>query len=217
MAQTESFPEMFEISDVRLPPRFNIAPTQDAPVVRQDDDGTRMLVLLRWGLIPSWAKDISMGARMINARSETVEEKPVFRAAFRRRRCLVPADGFFEWRKEGAAKQPYYFSMKGGNPFAFAGLWDAYESPDAYLETYTILTCEANETVEPIHHRMPVILPPDLYAKWLQPGSPEGELKALLRPYPEDDLQVYPVSRMVNSPSNDSPLCIQRFKEGLFE
>jgi len=202
--------------DVRPPefdyaPRFNIAPSQDAPVIAQDQEGKRM-GLLRWGLIPSWAKDPAMGNRMINARSETVAEKPAFRGAFRRRRCLVPADGFFEWAGKGATKGPkipYWIHRPDREPFLMAGLWEKWVPVDAApLYTFTILTTEAAPAIHEIHPRMPVILPAGARDQWLDPDARAEDLLSLLRPF-EEGIEAYPVSTLVNSPRNDVPDCIQ--------
>ena len=195
-----------------LQPRFNIAPTQTAPVVRPDPGGGRRLDLLRWGLVPSWSKDMSGAAKLINARGETVAEKPSFRAAFAGRRCLVPVDGFYEWRKEGEVKQPFRIGFRGGAPFAFAGLWENWTAPAGAanagetVETFCIVTTEANEKIRPIHHRMPVIVDPAGYDAWLS-GSP-ADARALLRPFPPDDMAFYRVSVRVNSVRNDDAECV---------
>jgi putative SOS response-associated peptidase YedK len=181
-------------------------------VVRELEDGERRLDLLRWGLIPSWAKDPAVGARTINARAETVAEKPSFRAAFRRRRCLVLADGYYEWRKEGSKKQPYYIRMRDEAPFAFAGLWEYWSPGDdaETLETCTLITTEANELTRAIHDRMPVILPPDAYEVWLDPELDDRpRLLSLLRPYESQALIADPVSTHVNNPKHDDPECVQ--------
>jgi len=197
-------------------PRFNIAPTQDAPVVRQrtEPKRERTLQFLRWGLIPSWAEDIKIGARLINARGETVAAKPSFRSAFRKRRCLVPADGFYEWRADGKAKQPYLIARRDGASFAFAGLWERWtpkEKPaePAFIDSYTIVTTEANTLLKPLHERMPVILAPEHYASWLDPEAAEADLLALLRPAPEELLHYFPVSRRVNAARVDVPELIE--------
>ena len=201
---------------LNLRPRYNVAPSQDVAVVRADDDG-RTLAMLRWGLIPAWAKNQAIGHKLINARSETAAEKPSFRSAFRHRRCLIPADGFYEWRREGKTRQPWLFGLRDGVPFAFAGLWErwtvpqgaaltgtfAERSPGDTVETCTILTTAANETVAPVHGRMPVILPTDAYGPWLA-----GEDVALA-PYPADDMTAWPVSPLVNRPANDDPRCVE--------
>ena len=190
-------------------PRYNVAPTQAMPVVRMVD-GKRELALLRWGLIPSWAKDPKIGNSLINARGETVHEKPAFRSAFKARRCLVPADGFYEWRKlPGGGKQPYRITMADGSPFAFAGLWERWDKGEEPLETFTIITTSANELVAPIHDRMPVILDPADYDAWLE--SPDTAIPiALIQPYPAKRMSAYPVSTRVNSPRNDDAAVIER-------
>jgi putative SOS response-associated peptidase YedK len=195
--------------------RYNIAPTQPVLAVREKP-GTispaREAVWLRWGLIPAWATDPAIGNRMINARCETVAEKPAFRSAFRRRRCLIAADGFYEWKTDGRVKQPYFIHFADNRPFAFAGLWDRWEGPDhSSIESCTLLTTAANEIMRPIHDRMPVILTPRNYAKWLESAEQEPPtLLPLLAPYPGDDLEIYPVGRQVNTPSHDDPDCIAR-------
>ncbi len=194
-------------------PRYNIAPTQDVAAVRPAASGAgRELAMLRWGLIPSWAKEASIGSKMINARSETVAEKPSFRSAFRHRRCLVPADGFYEWRREGEIKQPYRIGMSGGQAVAFAGLWESWSGAEdgAVVETFTILTTEANRKLRPIHPRMPVILAPESYETWLD-ASPETAERALsiARPFAAGPMAFYRVSTRVNSPRNDDPDCLK--------
>jgi putative SOS response-associated peptidase YedK len=208
--------EQFQLADVpQLQFRFNIAPTQDVATIRvAGEAGQRQLSMLRWGLIPSWAKDPSMGARMINARAETVAQKPSFRSAFRRRRCLVPADGFYEWQKQGRRKQPFYFRRRDDQPFALAGLWEPWwedeQRDQPPLETCTIITTEANELSRPIHDRMPVILEAGDYDLWLDPDVQATEpLEALLKPYDASQLRVDPVSTRVNNVRNDDPKCIE--------
>jgi putative SOS response-associated peptidase YedK len=199
-----------EIPDMQ--PRYNIAPTQPVAAVRlAPHSPDREMVLLHWGLIPFWAKDPSIGSRMINARSETVAEKPAFRAAFRRRRCLVVADGFYEWQKQNGSKQPYFIRLRDSRAFAFAGLWEHWEGPDAsVIESCTLLTTQPNDLLRPLHNRMPVILQPKDYDLWLNPGIEQVDLlQSLLKPYSPGDLTTYPVSRWVNSPNNDDPQCIQ--------
>jgi putative SOS response-associated peptidase YedK len=198
-----------EIPDLK--PRYNIAPTQPVAAVRVAADGAnREMVMLHWGLVPFWAKDPAIGSRMINARSETVAEKPAFRAAFRRRRCLVVADGFYEWQKQNGGKQPYYIRMRAAQPFAFAGLWEHWEGDTDSIESCTLLTTEPNELVRPLHNRMPVIVRPDDYALWLDPDVQALErLQSLLGPYSSDEMDAYPVSRWVNRPHNDDPQCIE--------
>ena len=199
-----------EIPD--LQPRYNIAPTQPVAAVRvAPESAVRELALLHWGLIPFWAKDPKIGSRMINARSETAAEKPSFRAAFRRRRCLVVADGFYEWQKLNDGKQPFYIRLHDGKPFAFAGLWEHWEGPDgAVIESCTLLTTEPNDVIRPLHNRMPVILQPRDYDLWLDPEVQQAEqLQPLLGPYLPGDMEAYPISRWVNSPRNDDPRCIE--------
>jgi putative SOS response-associated peptidase YedK len=192
-----------------VPTRFNVAPTQEVAAVLEEGE-QRKLEMLRWGLIPSWADDPAIGNRMINARSETAAQKPSFRSAFRKRRCLVLADGFYEWQKTASGKQPYYIRMGDGSPFAFAGLWESWGKHGEEVRSCTILTTEANGLVGEIHHRMPVILPAEEYDLWLDPDMGEAEpLLDLLRPYPDDVMEAYPVSRFVNSPSNDSEQCVE--------
>jgi putative SOS response-associated peptidase YedK len=175
----------------------------------REQKGTRELALFRWGLIPSWAKDPAIGNRMINARSETVANKPSFRSAFRRRRCLVPADGFYEWGKIGGAKQPFFIHMQEESPFAIAGLWEHWQDSEGNeIETCTLLTTEANALLATIHKRMPVILNPGDYARWLDPDSSDPvALHNLLMPYPADAMAFRAVSLHVNNPRNEGPAC----------
>ncbi|GIW78580.1 MAG: DUF159 family protein [Gemmatales bacterium] len=204
----------FGLSNVPpLSPRYNIAPTQNVPVVRlAGNTGPRELALLRWGLIPSWATDLSIGNRLINARSETAADKPAFRAAFRKRRCLVVADGFYEWKKTDGKKQPYFIKRCDDRPFAFAGLWESCPHNDERIETCTILTTAANDWMKPLHDRMPVILPPERYDRWLDPTIEQpDELRSLLRPIALEELEAYPVSTLVNNPRFDSPRCVEPF------
>ena len=199
-----------EIHDQRSP-RYNIAPTQAVLALRVNDTGQRFLSTLRWGLVPCWAKDLSISARMINARSETAHEKPAFRSAFRKRRCLIPADGFYEWRRTPTGKQPYYFRMADGAPFCFAGLWEHWQNPQGErLESCTILTTAANPSMQEIHHRMPVILSPDRYDLWLDSNqSSLAELQPCLQAASSAVLQVQAVSTYVNNARHDDPQCIQ--------
>lgn len=184
--------------------RYNIAPTQPVVIIRQDE-GRRIAELARWGLIPSWSKDASAGARMINARAETVAEKPAFRAALRQRRCLIPADGFYEWQTCAGGKQPYYALLATGELFAMAGLWERWQAPDGvWIQSCTIMTTTANALIQPLHERMPVILAPEHYGPWLDPGLRDpGPLQALLAPYPAERMRVYPVGKAVNSVRNE--------------
>jgi putative SOS response-associated peptidase YedK len=193
------------------PPWYNIAPSQDVPAVIQNrETAAREYRPFRGGLVPSWAKDPTIGNRMINARSETAATKPTFRKPLRERRCLILADGFYEWKREGARKQPSCIKLRDGEPFAFAGLWDRWHPKGRQpLETCTILTTTPNELVQPIHDRMPVILPSSAYSVWLDPTVRDVEpLQALLTPYPAAEMIAYPVSTRVNTPAYDSPECI---------
>jgi putative SOS response-associated peptidase YedK len=199
-----------------LEPRYNIAPTQPVAAVRMQEEGiSRELVMLRWGLIPFWAKDPQIGARLINARSETLAEKPAFRDALRRRRCLVLSDGFYEWQKLEGGKQPFYFRLRGGGPFGFAGLWEHWEGPEGIIESCTLITTEANDLMRAVHDRMPVILDPKDYDLWMDRGIRQGDLVLpLLRPYPSQEMTAYPVSRRVNSPENDDAQCVAPLPHG---
>lgn len=216
IAPGETLIEQFELGPSQastsstVAPRYNIAPSQPVLAVRLEPvTGERELAFLQWGLIPSWSKDSKIGSRMINARSETVAEKPSFRAAFKRRRCLIPADGFYEWQRQGDRKQPVYIRSRDGAPFALAGLWETWHSADgSIIDSCTILTTKPNELMEPIHNRMPVILEPPDYSTWLHPGDNPNVALHLLRPYPAEKMAAYPVSTLVNNPRNDSPDCI---------
>lgn len=204
----QALADAFELDDAPAhTPRYNVAPTQTVPVIRATEEGRRACVLQRWGLVPFWADDPAIGNRLINARAETAAGKPAFRAAFRHRRCLVPADGFFEWHKEGGGKQPYLVRFSDGRPFAFAGLWERWSSSgETPLETFTILTTSPNQLVQPLHDRMPVILPPNHYDRWLGLAEPtSGDLQDLLGPYPHGEMEARRVSRRVSSPTNDDP------------
>ena len=202
--------------DVAVPPlfapRYNIAPSQPVVAIRiEPDTATRQLVLLRWGLIPSWAKDPKIGFQCINAKAETVAEKPSFRSAFKKRRCLVVATGFYEWQVQGRTKQPMWIGLRSRRPFAFAGLWEHWKPAEGEpLETCTIITTEPNDLMAPIHNRMPVILAPASYDQWLDPTFQHIEsLNALLRPYPSEELTAYTVSTLVNNPRHDVPQCLE--------
>jgi putative SOS response-associated peptidase YedK len=205
--------ELFHLVDLpRLEPRYNIAPSQEIAAVRIDPGATAAcLDELRWGLIPYWAEDARIGYRMINARSETVATKPAFREAVKSRRCLIPTDGFFEWRKEGSLKQPYLFRPVDGAPVAFAGLWDRWRKPGGeYVESCTILTCPPNKLVAPFHDRMPVILSPRDYMRWLDPAiHAVDELDDLFVAFDANAMERIAVSPRVNSVANDDPRCIE--------
>lgn len=215
---TEVFPwlSLPEGAAAGLQPRYNIAPTQPVAVV--PNDGRRRLDFFVWGLIPSWAKDPGIGNRMINARAETLAEKPSFRTAYRRRRCLILADGFYEWaaRPGQKRKTPMYLRMASGEPFAFAGLWERWHSPygDEVLSC-TIVTTTPNELIRPLQNRMPVILPEAAYDAWLDPSEQHPEaLAGLLQPYPAEQMQAYEVSTAVNSPANDTLACVEPIDGG---
>jgi putative SOS response-associated peptidase YedK len=201
--------DLFGLADVPdLAPRYNVAPSQAVAAVRAAPQGGRALTFLRWGLIASWAKDAKHAP--INARSETAADKPFFRHALRKRRCLIPADGFYEWQKVGRHKQPYLFKLRGGGPFAFAGLWKVWHSPDGEaLESCAILTTEANDLMRPIHDRMPCILDPRHYAGWLDPGLTDPALLLpWLRPYPSEVMTAFPVRDFVHDPRNEGIACV---------
>lgn len=217
VTDSQQLQTIFELNDIprTLTPQFNIAPTLDVLAVRQSEQ-QRNASFLRWGLIPSWARDEKIGYSAINARAETLGEKPAFRTAFRERRCLIIADGFFEWKKQGKEKLPHFFHMRDRRPFAFAGLWESWRGTsdrrlDPPLETCTIITTEPNELVSPLHDRMPAILRPSDYELWLDPEFyAEALLTEMLTCYPADEMSVYPVSTLVNRPANDGPECLER-------
>jgi putative SOS response-associated peptidase YedK len=201
--------ELYLIHDqpaLNLRPRYNVAPSQDIPIVRPADDG-REVAIARWGLVPFWAKDLKVGYKMINAKAETVDEKPSFRNAFKARRCLIPADGFYEWKKlKGGDKQPYRLCLKDRKPFAFAGLWETNDKLE--VTSCSIITTTPNEVAGAIHDRMPVILDPEDYEAWLSNDTPANDAKALLTPY-AGEMIAYPVTRDVGSPKNDGPELIE--------
>lgn len=205
----ETLASAFQLEDAPdWSPRYNIAPTQAVPTVSHSTSAERQFRLLRWGLVPSWSKDLSIGAKLINARSETVAEKPSFRSAFKQRRCLILADGFYEWQRLNGKKQPHYFQLNENQPFAFAGLWEHWQREDESIASCTILTTQANEVLQPIHDRMPVILAPENYDLWLDPATPAERLHSLLHPYAAEAMKSYQVSPLVNSPRHDRPECI---------
>ena len=208
---------------MNLSPRYNISPTQDVAVIANTPTDTEIdpemgqVAFFHWGLIPSWAKDPKIGNRMINARSETLSEKPSFRSAYKRRRCLILADGYYEWKQVPGdrRKQPVYIRLQSQKPFALAGLWEVWqiEGMDEPLRSCTIITCPPNTLLEKIHHRMPVILPQGAYAEWLSPDERSADvLQPLLVPYTDEEMEAYPVSTFVNRPTNDSPACIAPFE-----
>jgi putative SOS response-associated peptidase YedK len=201
--------EVLERFDARsslpeLKPRYNISPTQDAPVVVKEE--SRSLELFRWGLIPSWSKEMKTAYKMMNARAETLLGSRIFKRLLEKKRCLVIADGFYEWKKEGEDKIPMRIFLKSKKPFAFAGLWDRWKSPEEKeIRSFTIVTTGPNDFMAPIHHRMPVILKQDFEAAWLDPSLPVPEAMEMLTPYPDAEMDAYVVSKMVNSPKNDRP------------
>ena len=206
--------EVFDVPAVTFDyrARYNIAPSQDVPVVASDRLGTR-LGLLRWGLVPAWADDPAIGSRMINARAETLLDKPSFKDAAVSRRCLVPADGFYEWAKEGARKVPHWIHSPDREPLGFAGLWERWHSDASEpVHSMAIITVDANEAIRHLHHRMPAIVPTAERKAWLDTETPVADALSLLKPY-EGVLEAYPVSTLVNSPANDEPGCIERVSE----
>jgi putative SOS response-associated peptidase YedK len=201
-----------EMAEFSFEPRYNIAPTQSVPIIR-NQKGIRSISLLRWGLVPKWAKDISIGSRMINARAETLSEKPSFRSAFKRRRCLVPADGYYEWLKEGKNKIPFLIQTSDDAPFVMAGLWESWQSNESDsnpIETFTVITTTANEATSGVHDRMPVILDTERQATWLDEDCDDvTALQPMLQPYDSERISVRPVSTYVNSVKHDDPRCIE--------
>ncbi len=208
--------EVFQLLHaLEMVPRYNIAPTQPVAVIRRGAT-CREMSLLRWGLVPSWAKDTKIGASLINARADTIAAKPSFRTAFKRRRCLIPADGFYEWQKgEGKTKQPFYIRMKKDYPFAFAGLWEHWEGPDnSAIDSCTIVTTDTNDTLRSLHDRMPVILHEEDYDRWLDPKAQDPtQLSELLKPYPSEEMTAFPISTLVNNARNESPQCIEPLRD----
>jgi putative SOS response-associated peptidase YedK len=201
MRRLFGYPEM-----PNFPPRYNVAPTQPIPVVRMVE-GKRQFALVRWGLLPSWVKDPNTFTLLINARGETVNDKPAFRNAMKRRRCLIPADGFYEWKRDGKAKRPYYIRRKDGEPFAFAGLWETWMGPNGEeVDTAAIVTTDANHLLAPIHNRMPVILPPDAWEMWLDTGNVDAKTAvALIAPAQNELFEAYAIAPLVNRVANDGP------------
>ncbi|HZH98690.1 MAG TPA: SOS response-associated peptidase [Fimbriimonadaceae bacterium] len=223
----EAVKQLFELEETpELPERFNIAPTQDVPAVLTDKEGHRRMKMLRWGLVPYWAEDVSIGSRLINAKCETVDEKPAFRKAFAKRRCLIPTDGFYEWKevqegqpdlfgerpaKTKIRKQPYHITMKDGGLFAFAGIWEFWKGPDGNdVLSCSILTCEPNELVSDLHDRMPLIVAPEDFDLWMDREiQTSGPLQPILRPFPAERMAITPVNPIVGNPNNEGPECIE--------
>ena len=212
-ATPEVIAEQFHLNELPLStPRYNIAPSQKVAAIRLNSEAVkRECVMLRWGLIPSWAKDPKIGNQCINAKAETVAEKPAFRAAFKKRRCLVIADGFYEWQLRGKQKQPMWIGLRDRRPFAFAGLWEHWRPPDGEpIESCTIITTQPNALMESIHTRMPVILDAKDYATWLDPAFQHVDtLNVLLRPFAAEHMTAFPVSTLVNNPRHDAPQCLE--------
>ncbi len=197
-------------SQNRTNPRYNVAPTQDVGVVRQGDDKSNHFDQLRWGLIPSWSKDPSISTHTINARSETVAEKPSFRHAIKVNRCIIPVSGFYEWSRLGGEKSPHFIYMADKTPMALAGIWEHWAGPDGVIETFSILTTSANKVISQLHDRMPVILSADNYDMWLDKSLKDPRhLEHLYIPYPDEEISLYEVSKIVNSVRNDFPECIE--------
>ena len=186
-------------------PRYNGAPTQEFALCRMNENGTRSMAALRWGLVPFWAKDAKIGARLINARAETVHEKPAFRSAFRARRCLIPSNGWFEWKRTGGGKQPYFLALASSEPVSFAALWEQWGRPGQRLESFTIITTEASRDLSDIHDRQPAVIDADDFADWLDPGTPPETLKEIIGPPNEGPYEIRPVSDRVNRVANDTP------------
>lgn len=208
-APREAIRELFGVEfPEELTPRYNIAPTQPVPAIRRAASGVPEAAMLRWGLIPAWASDPAVGNRMINARAETLAAKPAFRKAYRHRRCLILASGFYEWRKRGRIKTPFYVTMPDERPIAFAGLWEQWEKGQRLIESCSIITTDANRELRDLHDRMPVILAPAAARRWLSPEEDPVALTNLLRPAPDGSLAVREVSRAVNSPAHDGPQLI---------
>lgn len=209
----EAIARLFGLDDApAVEPRYNIAPTQFIPAIRHDEAAHRRLSLLYWGLVPSWAKEKSIGARMINARGETLREKPSFRNAFKRRRCLVLADGYYEWQQRPSGKQPHFIRLKSAQPFAMAGLWESWREAEGNepLESCAIVTTAANDALARVHDRMPVILPPSQYDFWLDRKNDDVEsLTKLLTPFPGVEMEAVAVSKRVNNARNEGPENIQ--------
>jgi putative SOS response-associated peptidase YedK len=208
---TKDIVKAFGLGDApELKPRYNIAPTQQIAAVKLDPEtGTRQLSMFRWGMVPSWADDPKIGYRMINARAESVAIKPAYRNAFKKGRCLIVADGFFEWKKTGKNKQPFFIRLKDDEPFAFAGLSEHWRG-DRVIDSCAIITTEPNEMMKGIHDRMSVILSPDDYDLWLEPDfHGQGKLLEMLKPYPAEDMEAYPISTLVNNPRNETKECME--------
>lgn len=210
ITHTELIPGFFEVEDLRIPPRFNVAPTQFAPVVFNDVELQKRIVdFMQWGLVPSWSKDASFGSRMINARAETIASKPSFRSPFRYRRCLVPASGFFEWKQTSFGKKPHFFSRTKSPLMGLAGVWDEYTDGDRILYTYSIITRASSPQMASYHHRMPVTIDQECFGEWLSADTSVRDALALLEADAGKSFDVHPVSTLVNNVRNDSPECLR--------
>ena len=210
-SEFEGIEQRFQIEPpLNLKPNYNVAPSQDVPVIINNH-----LALFRWGLIPFWAKESAIGNKMINARAETIDEKPSFKVSLQRKRCLIVADGFYEWKREGSVKKPYRITLKNKELFGFAGLWDTWKSPlGEVINSCSVITTSPNELMAKIHNRMPVILPREVEKEWLDQGIVDGGyLKSLLIPYPSELMVAYQVSTLVNSPRNNMPECLLKVDE----
>lgn len=209
-ATPEQLQQEFNLAELpTIESRYNIAPSQPMAIIT--NDAPQELTLVKWGLVPHWSKDPAIGNKMINARSETAAEKPSFRASFKYRRCLIPATGFYEWQKTDNGKIPQYIYLQDEPVFSFAGLWSVWTDPEGgELWTATILTTDANQKIKPLHHRMPVILPRESRELWLDKEADPAALQSLMKPYADDEIDYYPVSKAVNKPANDNPTLIER-------
>ncbi|RAL25798.1 SOS response-associated peptidase [Thermoflavimicrobium daqui] len=217
MEQLQKQFDMIMVDPMKV--RYNIAPTQLVVTVVLEE-GKRVGRSMKWGLIPSWAKDMKIAYKLINARAETIDEKPMYKELVKKRRCIILADGFYEWKREGKEKRPYRFQLKSGKPFAFAGLWNQWMQNGETLDTCTIITTKPNELVKKVHDRMPVILPPNAYEIWLHHEMQDIEyLKNLLQPYPAVEMKAFEISTLVNSPKNDHPSILESLScvEGLWD
>jgi putative SOS response-associated peptidase YedK len=211
-ARPQLVAELFDLDLlIDIQPRYNVAPTQQVLALRTSPEGKREFTTLRWGLVPFWADDVKIGNKLLNARGETIFEKPSFRDAAKKRRCLIPADGFYEWRTENGKKQPYFIHEPGRKPFAFAGLWERWHGEDGKeLQTCSIVTTDANSLLKPLHDRMPVILHKKDFSNWLDPALTDAkQLKPLLKPLPDEALQMYRVTPRMSSPRYDDPSCVE--------
>lgn len=205
--------ELFADESLDWQASYNIAPTQLVLAARRTEDGRRELTKLKWGLVPSWAKDPGIGSSMINARSETIFEKPAFRTAIKRRRCIIFADGYYEWQAREEGKQPFLISTKDQPIFPMAGIWEYWEKPEGVIVSCSAITTESTDSIKELHDRMPVILKPDAIDVWLNPATEVSAIQTLMKPYESEQMTFYPVSKLVNSPRNNSPECVDRISQ----